>query len=439
MDRKETFCILPFVGMNVHINGGLTPCCYQDRGKQVTHRFEDYDQWRTHGLRDLKRDLLTGVKNPQCQRCWDEESAGSISYRKQYNKHYGDHPSWNINVDEPGWEDLVYDFRMLHLEFDSLCNLRCIMCHPTVSTSLETEYKLNAEQYQPFTGVINFEKVKWTETQQFESLLSALSNVDTLMVTGGEPLTNPTFIRLLKSFPNLEELNISVTTNATVVRDEVYDLLARAKTSSITVSLEGIGAHNDYLRHGSDWATVDANIQRLSQLPNYRWVKIGIATVLQYTSWQSLPPLIDYCVERGYDLRINPLHFPRYLTVDAMTDAERQRLIADLRKKFKGLVISRREPRGKQITYAIETLLKSQPDSQSRDKFFSYVEMLDSIRGTRFHDVFDLDTKRKKCRKSASPKSPSSSTSKDPTPESTSGQIQSDSESTECGGQNTQW
>jgi molybdenum cofactor biosynthesis enzyme MoaA len=437
MNRKDTFCILPFVGMNVHINGGLTPCCYQDRGPDVKYRFQDYQQWRQEGLADLKRDLLTGVRNSQCRRCWDEEDAGADSYRQQHNKQYPNHPAWKIDVTEPGWENLIYDFRMLHLEFDSLCNLRCIMCHPTVSTSLETEYKLNADRYQPFTGILNFEKIKWTETEQFEKLLSALQNVDTLMVTGGEPLTNPTFIRLLKSFPNLEELNISVTTNATVIKDDVYELLSRAKTSSITVSLEGIGAHNDYLRHGSDWDTVDANIQKLAQLPNWRWIPINIATVLQYTSLWSLSPLIDYCVERGYNLRINHLHHPDYLTLSCMEDKERKRFVAQLRKKFKGLYISRREPRGKQITYAIDTLLNTEFNAKSREKFFSYVGMLDSVRGTKFHEIFDINEKRSKCQKSASPTSLNSSISKDPTPAFISGPIQNDSANAESGGPNT--
>lgn len=379
---SNTFCVLPFVGMNVHIDGGLAPCCYQSHD-DVTHRFDHYPEWRTQGLVNLKKNLLAGEKDPRCTRCWDLENNGVKSYRQQWNDIYK-----NLNIQDQA--DQSHDLRFLHLDFDNFCNLRCIMCHPTVSSSIEAEYKMHKEAYAPFVSEPKLMPAPWHATERWEELLTNIKSVDNLILTGGEPLINPMALRLLRAL-DLSQVNLIVTTNATQIRSEVYDLLASARSCQITVSLEGMGAHNEYLRYGSDWKVLEKNIAWLSGLPNYRWLKMNINHTLQATSAWALMPLIRWCMENQYNFNINTLDFPPYLTLAAIPDDLRHKLIDDLVAIRPQIVETyTKSQESLWIDNAISELRRASYVQSSEQRFRSYVAMLDSIRGTDFAKTFGV-------------------------------------------------
>lgn len=381
MVNQSTFCILPFVGMNVHLNGGLAPCCYMDH-MDVTHRFKDHEQWRSEGLRQLKHDLSTGIRNNVCRRCWSLEDAGVVSYRMNANEKFHGHPAWYTNVNNPSWDEKIYDIEYLHLDFDSYCNLRCIMCHPVTSSSIEAEYLKNEKSYIPFVGYTEFSKEKWHESDQFKELLPRLSKIKYLFLTGGEPLINPRVINLIKQLPNLSDLNLAVTTNASLIKEDVWKLMSQVGSMVVTASLEGVGEHNDYLRYGSDWSTVKENIKRLKSLPNLKYHGITINHVLQFTSQWSLVPLIEFCNEEKLFINISKLVDPYYLSIAGLSENEKNEFIKSLdRIKFKSFQSTEG---GVWINNTIRDLKNTAFDPAVRKKFKEYVDMLDSIRGTNF-------------------------------------------------------
>lgn len=385
MADHNTFCTLPFTAMKVHLNGTLTVCCQQD-WQDFNFYFDQYPDWRDQKLLDLKRDLINGVRNPLCTRCWELEDQGVTSYRQRWNKEYKDHPSFNL---KPGDAIESYDFKFLHLDFDSFCNLKCIMCHPTVSSSIAAEYHLNTEKFLPFYGQVNTNIQKWHESPQFEDFLNKITNLETLILTGGEPLINPTILRLLKSLPTLNNINLVITTNATVVKDEIFDLLNQAKSTAIVVSVEGVGFHNDYIRHGSSWNELDLNIKKLSTLSNSRWAPITINHVLQYTSIYTLESVIKYAVDNQYELNINKVTNPEWLSIAGVPTEQRNQLIDKLNALFDQIKTYPNYSLIKPwIDSAITELGQTPYDPEIEKKFWSYIETIDGIRGTSFQKTF---------------------------------------------------
>lgn len=379
--NKDTFCILPFIGMNVHLDGGLAPCCMQDHN-DISHRFDEWEHWRDQGLRQLKSDLLAGVRNPRCYRCWDHEDLGVASYRQRHNDKFRQHPIFQSGADP--WKN--YDLEFLHLDFDSFCNLKCIMCHPTVSSSLAAEYQANPERWQEFFGHVKLEKNKWHESEKFDRFVEQIRNIKTLILTGGEPLINPRVIELLRALP-LEQINLIVTTNATIIKPEVLALLSRSKRLGVTVSLEGIGAHNDYLRYGSSWPDIDANIKKIAELQNCPVVVIN--HVLQHTSIYALPAVVEYALINQHEININKLTFPPWLSIAGVSPNQRQELIENLQDQLSRVELAK-FPKSFEswLQSALQIVQNTEYDPALKDKFDRYVSTLDTTRGTSFTKTF---------------------------------------------------
>lgn len=380
MNQSDTFCVLPFVAMHVSAQGGLRPCCMYDY-QAITYKFGDFPAWRDQGLAELKRNLLAGVKDPRCGVCWQHEEAGAPSHRQRHNKIFH-RDLVEILQDSTGSRDL----RMVHLDFDNLCNLKCIMCSPLFSSSIQTEIWANQEAWQLFQPVFVKETQPWHEHPLFERLMQQMDSVEEIFITGGEPLMNPGTLRMLDTV-DLSRKTLTVTTNGTHVNDRVMDLLSRAGQLHVMISLEGVGAHNDYVRYGSDWNEIQKNITRLQTLTNWKYDGIGINHTLQVTSAWALPDLVQWCLERRLGMTINPLVNPRQLNCTGMQDAWRHHLIdrlvvlsdSDLAQDSKTLPW---------IQSTVHYLRQLQYDPVIGKKFLDYMIMLDGIRGTDFHATF---------------------------------------------------
>ena len=397
MTQSKTFCIAPFVGLQVNANGTLLPCCEFDHvasGFGEIPTFRDYDQWQSVAMHQLRQDLLNGIKSPGCHKCWAREEIDSHNQYKVV-----DSQRMNLNNIFQDYINLYFDPtrtnspRSVTVMFGNFCNLRCIQCSASCSSSHQTEQLVNKPRFknlQVYTVDENAEK-KWWKTDDFANFLSKINQcIDHVFLHGGEPLITPEAVDFLKNIPNPENVIMTLTTNATSLTDEVYDLLARFKELSVTVSLEGIGAHNDYLRYGSDWPTVRDNIFRLQQLKNLSFGMVGVNHVLQHTSRLALLPLLEFCDTHNIMLRVGNLRDADHLNVNSMTLEQHQQFLTDLlqaREKYKkNFMIS------KAVVYSLNFLSTYQYDANANEKFYKYINLIDSIRGANYVEVFgELD------------------------------------------------
>lgn len=382
MNASDTVCVLPFVAMHVNPLGGLRPCCMFDN-QAIENYFSDYPAWRERGLADLKHNLLEGRRDPRCQVCWQQEDSGAPSHRQRHNDIYPQDVDTIMNSTD-GAANLP--LRMLHLDFDNLCNLRCIMCSPSLSSSLQTEIAGNREAWQMWQPDIMRVSQPWHESERFNQLLEEMHTVEEIFVTGGEPLMNPGLLRMLDTVDMSQKI-LTVTTNGTRVNDHIMELLSRPRAIHVMISLEGVGAHNDYIRAGSDWNLIQNNIKRLRTLTNWRYDGLGINHTLQITSAWTLPGLIRWCLEMGLDLTINPLINPSQLHVSGMRDQWRLALIEQLREIQDGFVVNGSKSRP-WIDSTIRYLEQIRHDPAVTARFFAYVDMLDQLRSTDFHKTF---------------------------------------------------
>lgn len=174
-------------------------------------------------------------------------------------------------------------FRNLRISLTAACNYACTYCVPDGKRLQPAAQELGAEQML-----------------RAVRLMIDTAGIEKLRITGGEPLLSPKFDTLL---PNLMQLgldDVSVTTNGQLVQRKL-DVIADSGLRRINVSLDTLdaGAFRAIARSG-DLATVLAGLDALRAL-GLR-VKVNMVPMRHRNSDQILP-LLDYCLDRGFELR----------------------------------------------------------------------------------------------------------------------------------------
>jgi sulfatase maturation enzyme AslB (radical SAM superfamily) len=406
--NKDTFCVMPWIGANIGNAGQLTPCCAYDEDASLSfdkqsHHIRNFKTWKINLLDSVRQELLDGVKHAGCHRCWEIEEAGAksplnkepvgsiqLSERQFYNNHFGgDLDSFNLLDIAP--------LEHLSIAFGNTCNLRCNMCGPYSSSSWNTEIKQNFSILNPLKHPINDNEFLWYESEDFKNLTpSLIANLRYVRLIGGEPLFTPEAIAFLEQLSPLVYLNI--VTNATLLKDSVYKLLSKFKQIDIMVSVEGIGGHNDYVRYGSKWETIDANIQRLNTLLNIEYFNIGY--ILQHYSYYTLIPVLQYCVNHAHIIRVQTVTWHDYLEINTLMPAQVTDLLEQIEKFIVDNPVLTTVVRGQDtplyITHLnsaieyIKTVLTSQYafNENNRSKFFEFTRSVDSIRKITFDQAF---------------------------------------------------
>lgn len=360
---SKTFCVAPFVGVEILKDGKLAPCCrYLDKEIKPDWVFRNFNQWWNTGLDDLRQELLNDIPSNGCVSCWRDESIGVTSYRQNLNNKF---PQYN-NLTQP----LDLPINQMY-NFGNFCNLKCIMCSPFASSQVEAEYEKNQKEFNKI-GIqfITDKEIKWYKTSNFVDLKDQLAQqVQSIQLQGGEPLLSPDALNLLRSIPDPSVVDLTVTTNATIVTADIIELLKQFKDVTITVSLEGVGPHNDYLRYGSVWREIENNILALQQSFN-----TIIAHTFQRTSLQALPGLLQFVEQHNLQIICNLLDWPPYLSVKTASDSERQKFVDQLPEKYRYLE-------------KFVNNIKFEPALEKQ--FWQYVNLLDQLRGTNVRSVFE--------------------------------------------------
>lgn len=361
---SKTFCVAPFVAAEVRKDGRLAPCCrYLDKDIKPDWNFRNFTQWWAEYLQPMREDLLNGVEHAGCNNCWRDEQLGVMSYRRHLSDKHKQYRYLTAPLPMP--VDQMYNFGIF-------CNLSCIMCSPSASSSFATEYELNKSYFNSIN--ISFgpnKEIKWFKGNDFVSMRDRLTaHAQIMRFQGGEPLLSPDLLAMLADVPHPELIELFITTNITTLTDHMLVLFRRFKKINISISLEGIGQHNDYLRYGSEWSELASNIDRLLQEPFH----VIVVHNFQRTSLRALPALFDYTRNKGMELHCNKLDWPPYLSIDAATDQEKQECLDQLGDSDRAVVEK----------FLQDTTYNAALDEQ----FWRYVEMLDQIRGTNFRQTF---------------------------------------------------
>lgn len=174
-------------------------------------------------------------------------------------------------------------FRNLRVSLTAACNYACTYCVPDGKRLVAAQDELSAEAMA--RGV--------------EYLIEA-AGIERLRITGGEPLISPKLEPFLQAVSRLKLQDISLTSNGQLLSRRL-PLLLDCGIRRLNISLDTLDAEAfRRIARGGDLATV---LQGLDEAATAGLrVKINMVPLRGQNHDQVLP-LLEYCLDRGFELR----------------------------------------------------------------------------------------------------------------------------------------
>lgn len=377
---QDTFCVAPWVHSTVTVQSNLLPCCLSTPTDTDTYNnFENW--WNGDKISDLRMDLVNGVKNTNCKKCWQSEALGKESLRQGYNKLFKNYVNFSQirnhirnnsfnNVDLPS---------TLEIDIGNLCNLKCIMCDPSRSDKILSEVLENKSMFGQFPILIkqaeNSTQCNWIESQEGKDFFEMVKpNLKWLKIQGGEALTVKGVRDLIESLDS-KNITLAITTNGTILDKRLLDALLKFKKVEISISIEAIGSANNVIRYGSNWNIIEKNILLLKQFSN---IDLQINHVLQNTSVLFLPEVIKFAESHGLHLSLLMLNQPSYLSLSSIDTKHIKNLVNTIE------TLSIKNPRNLSIKKYISNIHNSiEYSDELHRQFQHYVATLDQVRSEK--------------------------------------------------------
>lgn len=364
MGKKEkTFCILPFVHFYTQPDGEVKPCCISDgfKNKQSLREKSIEEIYNSDDFKQLRSDMMNGVRNKICDVCYKKEDNGETSPRHNFNNN-------NIwELPEIGEDYSVpLDFQHIDIRFSNLCNFKCRMCNHNFSSHwYEDSQKIDDEGRYIYKSPENKKVLKASETI-VEDLIPYLGKVKSFYFAGGEPLIMPEHFKVLtwlydnlpvKEFIDRDQnkivgrdLSLHYNTNLSVIKyDEqsLVDLWKGFKRVYLSISCDGVNEVGEYQRTGFKMDKFEENLKTIKKFAKASPVwnqDMGIIYGFQYTTTSfnihHIFDFIDYMLENGHINSSEEIDFyyawgPEWISVQNMSQVEKEKIGILFRDRLK--------------------------------------------------------------------------------------------------------
>lgn len=411
MSFEHNFCSSPWLHMRINNAGNYEYCRWATKDhRQREPSIADIDpiEWFQQNMSAVREAMLNGGTVPGCAQCHGMEQHGKVSGRQRQLLKIGVRtenfaPSLRSSTWIPVFESSQANQGRTdqypqdwQIDLGNYCNSACLFCSPFNSTKLAVEHhRLGMIEQMPARA--------WCDDpvllEKFISALKRSPRLTYLHFIGGETLITPAFKQILvalKSAGLNQQVTLGFTTNLTVWRDDVVDLLTQFYQVNLGMSVECLHPVNDYVRYGGDIDTTQRIMsQWLAVAQQHNWfVQLRITPTI--LTVQHLDTIYDYA--RTHDLAVESCNFidrPEFMRPTVLPREYRlqfaQRLLR-FADQTSSAVVNTRDPSKAQIQTAQDAVsyihyLSAAPDESHRlPDLVKYLKQMESLRGNSVLD-----------------------------------------------------
>jgi sulfatase maturation enzyme AslB (radical SAM superfamily) len=265
----NNYCSLVFNGI-FYQNNSASPCCAMEPEPASPNEYIVSKK-----TLKLQQDITNGLKPNRCDNCWTREKFGYKSIRLSFL-----HRQKQLN-------------KITHMELreSNLCNFACRMCNANDSIVIEREIKANPELQQFFS----LYDEKPTTNENWNQILELAKNVESVILTGGEPMLMKRYFDFLDYLISIGKQNIRliIYTNGSVYNPIFVEKIKKFPNMSLFISIDAIEKVAEYQRRGTKWNVVRENILRFTELP----ITIKLHSTMIAYSVLDVSRLADFFIE----------------------------------------------------------------------------------------------------------------------------------------------
>jgi MoaA/NifB/PqqE/SkfB family radical SAM enzyme len=337
-NTKNQMCAHAWTGFWVNSDGTATPCCdYKGKikktnGENFNVQTDSFDDIVASPYMDQLRDKFRqGIKPVECNTCWDRAKSNAdnrigLTPYKLKNV-YG-------NIDWAGGGKV--DWIGGHI--GNLCNLGCVICSASYSTTIATEdiQNSNLKDKKQHPSYQLLKDNRWPSNSDifWQKLKSQLPGVRNFEFLGGEPFLlqeNLDFLQHLIDHNYCQNSIVQFSTNGTQFPD-VCQSLYRFQRAEITFSIDNVGAKFEYERYRANWVNVKDNIAKfINQRSQNSSIKLNACIAVNVQNVYDLPETIAELNNIGIDTYyISIVEGPKQLSITQLTDEAKQLVLKKL-------------------------------------------------------------------------------------------------------------
>lgn len=392
LNESKTFCMFPWVHLNVTPKGDIYPCCSNDytvpfgNTKETTLK----EAFNNEPMKQLRLDMLADKPSKICEFCYKHESSGPHSFRNYSKEQFASR--FDEVVPTTQADGTVPDFKMHYFDirFSNICNFKCRTCGSEFSSQWGAEMRANHDPKHPI--VIHADDGKG---DLLKEVLAQVENIDLAYFAGGEPLITDEHYTILEEMIRAGRTDITLryNTNASNIKYKKHDILElwkHFKRVELSCSVDHYGERAEWLRKGTDWGVVESNLLQFRELD---YVTFQINTVFSIFNYTTIGEFYEYLksknIVRGDDwyhslyLAVHPSYYsakslPNELKLAAKAKAQ----LFCANNETSNPVLSRL------VTDAINFADDADTWTENKEIFLQHTNSGDRIRGESFWKTF---------------------------------------------------
>ncbi len=439
---SKTFCILPWIHLSTRPNGHMRVCCTANAssagatndkkyGGEIGILKEDDHKpsnlgihdlttaWNNQYMKSTRLHMLKGEIPVQCQKCFDEETAGHRSKRIWETAYW----SKRVDIDQ-----LIKDTNedgsvppkiyYLDLRLGTKCNLKCIMCSPHDSHMWRPDWnklhpQIKNESLKQLCcweeGSGNGGSYEWHKNNPifWKQLYEQIPHIKQLYFAGGEALVIKEHYSLLKEIIKrgyAKNIQLRYNSNGVYVPDRLLELWNEFHDVRYHFSMDSIEGMNDYIRFPPTWDKVIANLHKLDNTPDN--IEVTLACAVQMLNFYYIPDFIKWKIKMNFKkvnlwplgaglINYHLVYHPAFLNIKVFPKSFKEKISEKYSEFYVWLLENYRNDKefvdsdfGIKRLIGMISFMNSDDWSNRMPEFKEYITLMDNIRGTDFKKTF---------------------------------------------------
>jgi hypothetical protein len=341
---SKTLCVLPWMHLASHPNGGQSLCCRSNHTDAVSwamkpsstelQTFDNTllaDMANSETFVRVREQMIAGQQPKECEGCWKDEAAGIPSKREYENKR------WQHIVPELEQTAVLSkpNYRYVELRLGNVCNNACVTCNSFSSSKWYSDEVKIAKEL-PWFKLRPMENFKWHDRPEFYEELATLSaDVEEIYINGGEPTLIKAHFGYLQSLiqsGQAANVHLVYSLNMMDIPDRLIAMWAHFKRVTVNCSVDDIGERNFYIRWPSVWEDTVNSIMKLDAVRTVEWHVTQTVSIYNIFNLDRL----DTWLRNNFDKSTthNYVLYPEHLSLAAIPDSVKDQLRLKYRNSF---------------------------------------------------------------------------------------------------------